>query len=51
MLFTAEINDAMWNDRLKCELDHATWESFKSGAATDHASKHINKEDAECGEE
>ena len=37
MLFTAEINDAMWNDRLKCELDHA--------------SKHINKEDAECGEE
>jgi hypothetical protein len=41
----------MWNDRLKCELDHAAWESFKSGATTDHASKHINKEDAECGEE
>ena len=41
----------MWNDRLKRELNHVSWETFKSGAAKRCNGECVKEKDAECGEE
>ena len=51
MLFAAEIDDAMWNNRLKRELNHVSWETVQPNAAKRCNGECVKEKDAECGEE
>ena len=49
VLFVAEIDHRVWNDRLKGLANHAAREIFQANIARDHHGNRVKDEHAECG--